>query len=59
VWHGKICDTLAENYLQPDARYEMIQKIDGFLQDALPFKPLDRSKVTSRDLILEDGQVYD
>lgn len=25
----------------------------------MPFKPLDRTEVRSRDLILEDGQSYD
>jgi hypothetical protein len=24
VWWGKICETLAENYIRPSARYEMI-----------------------------------
>jgi hypothetical protein len=59
VWSGKICDTLAEAYLNPETRYNNIQKTDGFIQDALSFKPLDRSKVTTRDLILEDGQAYE
>ena len=24
AWHGMICDQLAENYVRPDSRYEMI-----------------------------------
>jgi hypothetical protein len=24
MWWGKICDTLAQNYLDPTARYQMI-----------------------------------
>jgi len=59
VWWGKICDTLAENYLNTDARYNMIQKLDGFVQDSMSFKPLDRSVVRTKDLMLDDGQAYD
>jgi len=59
VWWGKICDTLAEHYVKPDLRYEIITKADGFVQEGMSFKPLDRSVVKSRDLILDDGQAYD
>ena len=59
AWYGKICETLAENYIRPDARYESIQKLDGWVQDAMSFKPLDRSSVRTKDLILDDGQKYD
>jgi len=59
VWFGKICDTLAENYLNTEARYNMIQMLDGFVQDAMSFKPLDRSVVRTKDLMLDDGQSYD
>ena len=59
AWWGKICETLAENYIRPEARYEMIQKCDGWVQDAMSFKPLDRSVVRTKDLILDDGQKYD
>lgn len=58
AWHGKICDTLAEAYVRPDTRYEHIQKLDGFVQDAMSFKPLDRSVVRTKDLLL-DGQAMD
>ena len=37
----------------------MIRKCDGFVQDAMSFKPLDRTEVRTRDLVLEDGQSYD
>lgn len=59
AWYGKICDTLADNYISPDHRYQMITKLDGFVQDAMSYKPLDRSIVTGRDLMLDDGQAYD
>ena len=59
VWWGKICDTLAENYLNTESRYLMIQMLDGFVQDAMSFKPLDRSVVRTKDLMLDDGQAYD
>ena len=59
AWFGKICETLAENYVRPDARYEMIQKCDGWVQDAMSYKPLDRTVVRTKDLILDDGQSYD
>lgn len=58
VWWGKICDTLAANYISPKARFLNIQKTKGFVQEALSFKPLDRSEVRTRDLII-DGQAYD
>lgn len=37
----------------------MIKKCNGFVQEGMSFKPIDRSKVRSRDLVLEDGQSYD
>ena len=55
AWFGKICDQLAENYVRPGDRYNIIKKCDGFVQDAMSFKPLDRSEVRTRDLILSDG----
>ena len=58
VWFGKICDTLAQSYLKPGLRFEMIKKCDGFIQEAIPLKPLDRTVVEGRDLILEDGLSY-
>jgi hypothetical protein len=58
AWWGKISETLAENYVRPDARYEMIQKCNGWVQDAMSFKPLDRTQVRTKDLILDDGQKY-
>jgi len=55
AWFGKFCEQLAANYVAPDARYGMIKKCDGFVQDAMSFKPLDRTEVRTRDLMLEDG----
>jgi len=59
AWWGKICDTLAENYVRPDDRYKMIKMCDGFVQEGMSLKPLDRAVVRTRDLILDDGQSYD
>lgn len=59
AWFGKIGDTLAEWYVKPDTRYQMISKFDGFVKEAMSYKPVDRSVVKSRDLILQDGQAYD
>ena len=58
VWFGKVADTLGEWYVKPDTRFKMISKFDGFLQEAMSYKPIDRSEVTTRDLILADGQAY-
>lgn len=55
VWFGKIADTLAEWYVKPDLRYNMITKFDGFLQEAMSYKKIDRTTVHTRDLILADG----
>lgn len=59
AWYGKICEQLAENYVNPDQRFDSITKCDGFVQEAMSFKPLDRTQVRTRDLMLEDGQAYD
>ena len=59
AWWGKICDTLAENYVRPDNRYTMIKKLDGFVQDGMSFKPLDRAAVRTKELMLDDGHSYD
>lgn len=59
AWYGKFAEQLAESYVNPDWRYDQITKCDGFVQDALSFKPLDRTEVRTRDLMLEDGQAYD
>ena len=59
AWFGKIADTLAEWYVKPDTRYQMITKFDGFLQEGMSYKPIDRAQVKTRDLILSDGQAYD
>ena len=58
AWFGKIADTLATWYLNPDTRYQMIRKFDGFVAEAMSYKPLDREQVTTRDLILADGRAY-
>ena len=58
VWHGKIADTLASWYVDPDTRYLMIRKYDGFIAEAMSYKEIDRSQVHTRDLILADGLAY-
>ena len=55
AWYGKIADSLAEWYVKPEARYDLIRKWEYFLKDALCYKPIDRSEVKSRDIILSDG----
>ena len=57
-WWGKICDTLAENYIDPRVRYQTIQKLNGFVQDGMSLKPLDRQEVRTKDLMI-DGQAFD
>jgi len=37
----------------------MITKFDGYLQEAMSYKPIDRSEVRSRDIVLADGRSYD
>lgn len=58
AWYGKIADQLAESYVRPDIRYETMAKMDGHIADAMSFKPVDRTQVRSRDIILSDGQAY-
>lgn len=58
AWFGKIADTLAEWYVKPDIRYSMITKFDGFIQEAMSYKTIDRNVVKTRDLVLDDGQAY-
>ena len=59
AWFGKIADTLASWYLNPDTRYLMIRKFEGFIQDGMAKKPIDRSVVKTRDITLSDGRTYD
>ena len=58
AWWGKICDTLANDYVRPESRSLNIQKTRGFIQDAMSYKPIDRSEVRTKDLLI-DGQAYD
>lgn len=58
VWFGKIADSIAENYVRPDSRYETMAKFDGHIAEAMSFKPVDRSVVRSREVMLTDGQAY-
>ena len=55
---GKVADTLAEWYVKPDQRYLMIRNFDGFVQEGMSYKEIDRTKVRTRDIILEDGNAY-
>lgn len=48
VWHGKICDTLAEWYLNPPTRTEMIVAWDKFVRQAMCYKPVDHKMVPER-----------
>jgi len=57
AWWGKICDTLAENYINPNARVHMMSKLKGFVNEGMSFKPLDRTVVRTKDLMV-DGQSY-
>lgn len=59
VWFGRITDQLAEWYVKPENRYDMIRKWEYFLKDSMSYKSLDRNVVKSKDLILSDGQTYD
>ena len=59
AWYGKIADTLAQWYLDPDTRYTMIRNFNGFIAEGMSYKPIDRSQVSTRDLILSDGRAYD
>jgi len=45
AWFGKIADTLGEWYVKPDTRYQMIEKFDGFIQEAMSYKKIDRTKI--------------
>ena len=47
LWKGKICDTLAEWYLRPDQRYDLVKKWEYFLKDAMSYEEIDRSVVKS------------
>ena len=58
AWFGKVADTLAEWYVKPDTRYLMIRNFDSFVQEAMSYKPIDRTKVRTRDIILADGNAY-
>lgn len=59
VWHGKICDTLGEYYLNPRTRVDMMAKWEPFIKQALCFKNVDHSINKKRDIILTDGEKVD
>eukprot|EP00347_Sterkiella_histriomuscorum_P003435 403364304 len=59
AWYGKICDTLAEWYVKPEVRFDLIRKWEYFIKDACSFQRIDHSKVKGRDIILADGLAYD
>jgi hypothetical protein len=55
AWFGKIADSLAEWYVKPESRFDLIRKWEYFLKDALSYKPIDRNQVQTRDIVLQDG----
>lgn len=59
AWFGKVADTLGQWYLNPDTRYNMIRKFDGYIAEGMSYKPIDRTKVHTRDIIGNDGKAYD
>lgn len=59
VWHGKICDTLAEWYVRPEIRFRKINQWEYFLKDSLSYQKVDRDQVRTKDLVLSDGQAYE
>jgi len=59
AWFGKIADTLGEWYVKPEVRYDMVRRQEYFLKDAMSYKPVDRTQVHTRDIILADGHAYD
>jgi lipid A disaccharide synthetase len=58
AWFGKIADTLGEWYVKPDTRYNMIRQWGNTIPESLSYKPIDRSVVRTRDIILADGNAY-
>lgn len=58
VWFGKIADTLAQWYVKPDVRFDMIRKFDGFLQEGMSYRKPDRNVVRTKEIVLSDGQAY-
>jgi hypothetical protein len=55
AWYGKITDTMAEWYLKPEIKYDMIRKWEYFIKESLSYKSIDRSIVKTKDIILADG----
>lgn len=58
AWWGKYCDTLAENYVNPQARQQSIARLRHFVEEGMSYKPIDRTQVRTRDLLI-DGQAHD
>ena len=57
-WKGRIADQLANWYLKPETRFDLIRKWEYFLKDAMSFVPIDRSTVKTQYMKLEDGFEY-
>ena len=43
AWMGKIADTLASWYLEPDTRYQMIRNFDSYIAEGMSYVEIDRS----------------
>ena len=50
---------LGEWHTKPEIRYDLIRKWEYFLKDAMSYRPVDRTQVKTRDIILADGHAYD
>lgn len=59
VWFGKVCDTLAEWYLKPEIRYDLIRKWEFFIKDSMSYQRINREEVKTRNIVLADGYTYD
>lgn len=60
VWFGRITDQIGEWYVKPRARYEMVEKFEGFIRDALP--RADGTQPCSTkfgEITYNDGQQYE
>ena len=57
AWYGKICDTLAEWYLNPPTRAELIVAWDNFVRQAMCYKPVNHKIVPERSIMVEGAPV--
>lgn len=58
AWYGKITDTMAEWYLRPETRFDMIKEYDGCIQDMMCHAEKDRKVLKTREIMVGSSEYF-